>query len=229
MERYSSLPEGAVEAFTRTWVEEVKESVRAAGPHLVLLETESGLLDEDMVGGVNTIVSIGLKVRDATANTDTHSGTLKHLSFDEMKLFHLKMTLAVPLPSSLISALTDAEAERHRAVLGAQVMLGQPVKLAETVPEGEGGVGVGTVVRIALGATMVIAALTHNTHTQAQDSVHAMQIEDQLVVQKMVMLAEHWGAIASPPIPLAPVPTTLVSTPESSVAADSLGRKLSAL
>ena len=107
-----------------------------------------------------------------------------------------------------------------------EVMLGQPVKLAETATEGGGGVGVGTVVRIALGATMVIAALTHTAHTP-QDSVRTMQIEDQLVVQKMVILAEHWGAISSPPPSLAP--TTHVTTPESTAAADSLGRKLSAL
>ena len=220
MERYSALQEGEVEGFTRGWVEEVKNSIRAAGPHLVLLETESGLLDGDMVGSINTIVSLGVKVSDA------HNGTLRHLTFDEMKQFHLKMTLAVPLPSILIAALTDVEVERRRAVLGAKVMLGQPVKLAETVTEGGGGVGVGTVVRIALGASMVIAALTHTAHTP-QHSVRAMQIEDLLVVQKMVMLAEHWGAILSPPLSLAP--TTHVTKPESTAAADSLGRKLSAL
>jgi hypothetical protein len=225
MEKYSKLKEEDVLKFTRNWVNEVKESVRAASPYISLLEVSEGVAEGNMIGDVNTIISFSVKVLESKVQgPPVH----RQLSFEEMKLFHLKMTLSVSLPStphstSDIPAHDHLELEEIKEALGSRVMLGQPVKLAD--PSGVGGGGgirggesVGTVVRIALGATMVISALSEEgaADTALHCSIERIRREDAMVIRKMVLLAQHWDEIVAPvPLP-APVPVSVPVVPAAS-------------
>ena len=229
MEKYSKLKEEDVLDFTRNWVKEVKESVRSASPYISLLEVCEGLTEGNMIGDVNTIVSISVKVLESKIQG---LPVYRQLSFDEMKKFHSIMALSLPLPSawhttSHTPPLDNVVVEEMREALGTKVMLGQPVKLAEPsgiVGVGGGGIGgegggggggegVCTVVRIALGATMVISALSQgDTADKAlQCNIERMRREDAIVIRKMVLLAEHWDeVIISAPAPV-PAPVSTVS------------------
>jgi hypothetical protein len=225
MEKYSKLKEDDVLDFTRNWVKEVKESVRSASPYISLLEVCEGLTEGNMIGDVNTIVSISVKVLESEIQGPP---VYRQLSFDEMKKFHSIMALSLPLPSawhttSHTPPLDTVEVEEMREALGTKVMLGQPVKLAEPsgiVGVGGGGIGgegggegVGTVVRIALGATMVISALSQgDTADKAlQCNIERMRREDAIVIRKMVLIAEHWDEVVnSAPAPV-PAPVSTVS------------------
>ena len=213
MEKYSKLKEEDVLDFTRNWVKEVKESVRSASPYISLLEVCEGLTEGNMIGDVNTIVSISVKVLESKIQGPP---VYRQLSFDEMKKFHSIMALSLPLPSawhttSHAPPLDNVEVEEMREALGTKVMLGQPVKLAEPsgIGGGGGGEGVGTVVRIALGATMVISALSQeDTADKAlQCNIERMRREDAIVIRKMVLLAEHWEEVVNPAP--APVPASV--------------------
>jgi hypothetical protein len=235
MEKYSKLKEEDVLKFTRNWVNEVKESVRAASPYISLLEVSEGVAEGNMIGDVNTIISFSVKVLESKVQGPP---VYRQLSFEEMKLFHLKMTLSVSLPStphstSDIPAHDHLELEEIKEALGTRVMLGQPVKLAD--PSGVGGGGgiggggiggggigggesVGTVVRIALGATMVISAFSEEgaADTALHCSIERIRREDAMVIRKMVLLAQHWDEIVAPvPLP-APVPVSVPVVPAAS-------------
>jgi hypothetical protein len=221
MEKYSKLKEEDVLKFTRNWVKEIKESVRAASPYISLLEVCEGVVEGNMIGDVNTIISLSVKVLESKVQGQP---VYRQLSFEEMKLFHLKMTLSVSLPStrdfiSDIPAHDHLELEEIKEVLGTRVMLGQPVKLAD--PSGVGGGGgesVGTVVRIALGATMVISALSEEgaADMALHCSIERMRREDAMIIRKMVLLAQHWDEIVAPvPLP-APVPVSMPVVPAAS-------------
>ena len=105
--------------------------------------------------------------------------------------------------------------------------------------EGSGG-GIGCVVRIALGATMVIDALNLSKQTQSVpvgdklqgtspvkvnggmkdennkiDNVMRMKLEDALIIEKMLLIAKNWYEITdtSPP----PLPSSLPLSSSSSL------------
>jgi hypothetical protein len=250
MEKYDSLADCDVLSYTESWVRKVKSSVRDSAPYLRLLEVSEGMEESNMVGNINTIVSIGVRVRikgyrECTLGDDSHGIAYRQLTYDEMKQFHLKMATEVipPLPyertaapSGLLSSditsstpklpelndfTADAHADAHaaataatahadavRVILGTKIMLGQPVKLADSVD----GDKIATVVRIALGATMVTAAVGSDCPYVRAKEVTRMELEDVLVVKKMSLLAMYWeDIVAKVPSPLSPPLSSLLS------------------
>ena len=258
MENYTKIPIEKIKKITENWVTGVKESVSGC-PFLSLLEVGEGLMEGNMVGDINTIISFGVNIIE--------NDKYRELNFDEMKIFHKLMTLSVPVPASVsesvsvsvsgtVSVLTSSSSpstvlsttdsiinnevrSRIEEVLATKIMLGQPVKLAEPVMQthtvsgtesvagtgsgsglgsvsGTGSVSVrtvrtvGTVVRIALGATMVIEAVR-----ESENNIEKMRLEDAVVVEKIHLLAKYWKEINSPPPPLTLTPTTTLTPPLS--------------
>jgi hypothetical protein len=202
MERYSALPQDAVAQFTAQWVERVKALVSAQGPYLRLLPepADSSAMHADMVSGVSGIVSVVVSVVDAEALAESQSAAsafagfghlitpnkpsppdvstvpLRALTFDECKEYHLRL-------SQESHGCVGAQGQTVTPVgVPVRCMLGQPVKLADS--------GF-TVVRIALGADMVVSALENNT---AGDNTALDRIlrEDEAVVTKMSLVARAW-------------------------------------
>ena len=268
MEEYSSLLPDDVINYTKNWVSDVRKLVCDGAPHLSLLDVNEGILEGYMAGDVNSIISIGVNIIE--------NNTYRQLNFEEMKIFHQKMTLAIPVPNSAyVTALKSStvpiilDRKRMKAVLETSIMLGQPVKLAELNEDsasrsisgddknkngskgdgeraseqgserGSGG-GIGCVVRIALGATMVIDALNLSKQTQSVpvgdklqgtspvkvnggmkdennkiDNVMRMKLEDALIIEKMLLIAKNWYEITdtSPP----PLPSSLPLSSSSSL------------
>ena len=235
MENYTKIPIEKIKKITENWVTGVKESVSGC-PFLSLLEVGEGLVEGNMVGDINTIISFGVNIIE--------NDKYRELNFDEMKIFHKLMTLKVPVPASVaVSESVSEVRSRIEEVLATKIMLGQPVKLAEPVMQthtvsgtesvagtgsGSGsGLGsvsgagtglvsvrtvrtVGTVVRIALGATMVIEAVR-----ESESNIEKMRLEDAIVVEKIHLLAKYWKEINSPPPPLTLTPTTTLTPPLS--------------
>ena len=235
MEKYDSLADCDVLSFTESWVRKVKSSVRDSAPYLRLLEVSEGMEESNMVGNINTIVSIGVSVRikgykECIPGDNSHGIAYRQLTYDEMKVFHLKMATEVipPLPydnatapsallcseiASLNPKLRErndftADADAVRVILGTKIMLAQPVKLTDSVD----GDKIATVVRIALGATMVIAAVGSDCPYVRAEEVTRMELEDVLVVQKMMLLAMYWeDIVAKVPSPLSSLLSPSVS------------------
>ena len=229
MENYTKIPIEKIKKITENWVTGVKESVSGC-PFLSLLEVGEGLMEGNMVGDINTIISFGVNIIE--------NDKYRELNFDEMKIFHKLMTLSVPVPASVaVSESVSEVRSRIEEVLATKIMLGQPVKLAEPVMQthtvsgtesvaGTGSVSglgsgsgagtvrtvraVGTVVRIALGATMVIEAVR-----ESESNIEKMRLEDAVVVEKIHLLAKYWEEINSPPPPLTLTPTTTLTPPLS--------------
>lgn len=206
MERYAVLNTKLVTEFTKLWVSHVKRLVQRHGPLLTLLEHKEGVHEKnnmcgENVGDVNTIVSIALQVVE---QSEGEIVKLRSLNVDEYKEFHRLMTLSLP---KINAADQDVEAK---------VMLGQPVKLADSVYS--------SILRIALGADMVIKALEASGSLesvsedyllvqlqQAFSSDYAMYSadnvfyapiqsimrEDAVVVRKMMQLCQHWTALST--------------------------------
>ena len=256
MEEYSALLPDDVNNFTKNWVTDVKKMISDGSPHLSLLEVTEGIAEGYMIGDINSIISFGVNIIEYNV--------YRQLNFEEMKIFHRKMTQALPVPNSAyVTALKSStvpivlDRKRMKAVLEIPIMLGQPVKLAEfggdsgsssissddkkeNGSKGEGergsGGGIGCVVRIALGATMVIDALNPLKEMQSHslgDKVHGVspvkangvikdennkidnvmktKIDDALIVEKMLLIAKNWYEVTdtSPP----PLPSSLPSSP----------------
>lgn len=164
MEKYARLESQRVSAFTVAWVQHVKSLVKAQAPFLQLVEEEVDKegMDDEMIGRVNSIVSIAICV--SLSSSDVSQLKLNFLNADECKLFHKLMT---------IDGIFDNKSAN------CQAMLGQPVKLASN------GFAI---VRIALGADMVISALSKRN----SNFVDELYQQDELVVQKMGYLARCW-------------------------------------
>lgn len=176
MEGYCALPDDAVARFTAAWVQQVRGLVAMHAPHLQLLAADEGAAEGNFAGGVNAIVSVSVHVPAAGGTGET--GATRPLTLDESKLFHQMMTQVLATPDG------DASTGHVR------VLLGQPVKLSETA----------TVVRIALGADMVVDALSSSSSSGGMGRILS---EDVGVVQKMALLARHWEALTRPPVPTA--------------------------
>ena len=224
MEKYNTLAEDDVLDFTEGWVQKVKKCVQNSAPYLRLLDVCEGLEESNMVGNINTIISIGIKVKqkerkECLLEDSSYGISYRQLTYDEMKVFHLKMATEVILPTSYVSPVTPStsaststpklcgslNAESVRTILATKILLGQPVKLADSVD----GVKIASVVRIALGATMVIAAVGGDCPYVRSEEAKMIELEDVLVVQKMALLAMHWDELAvtvpshsSPTLPL---------------------------
>ena len=169
LESYSALPEDAVARFTAAWVQHVHGLVAMHAPHLQLLAVSEGTAEGHFAGGVNAIVSVAVHVPAA--------GGVRALTMDESKVFHQLMTQVLALPD-----VASAEGDTR-------VMLGQPVKLSEAT----------TVVRIALGADMVVEALSPSPPSSSSEGAMGRILsEDVRVVQKMALLARHWEALTCP-------------------------------
>eukprot|EP00596_Hydrurales_sp_CCMP1899_P009885 CAMPEP_0119053314 /NCGR_PEP_ID=MMETSP1177-20130426/74352_1 /TAXON_ID=2985 /ORGANISM="Ochromonas sp, Strain CCMP1899" /LENGTH=588 /DNA_ID=CAMNT_0007033237 /DNA_START=507 /DNA_END=2274 /DNA_ORIENTATION=- len=206
MEAYSAISEGKVLSFTQSWVKDVKKMVISPTPstqpslnplqpslnphsYLTLLEVTEGLLEGNMIGDTNTIISMGVNIEE---QNDAGGLNLRPLTFDEMKVYHLRMTQELHIPEEL-----KLEARQLKA-LKTKIMLGQPVKIADETPQ-----TVSTIVRIALGADMVVKAFT--------DESGYDDYEDQLVVEKMQCLAQYWHLVSITPVPMVtPVLTATV-------------------
>lgn len=119
---------------------------------------------------------VSFSVRVGHAGSDTG---LRSLSLDESKVLHQMMTLSQP--GSETAAL-----------------LGQPVKLSE-------GSGAVVVLRIALGADMVVSALNVSAVSSPlfslEEAVQQVLLEDQLVVDKLVFLCQNWHQLTAAPAP----------------------------
>lgn len=215
MEKYNALAEDDVLDFTEGWVQKVKKSVQNSAPYLCLLDVCEGLEESNMVGNINTIISIGVKVRqkgrkECLPEDSSYGISYRQLTYDEMKVFHLKMATEIILPTSYVSSMTRStsisiststssptlcgslNAESVGTILATKILLGQPVKLTDSVD----GEKIASVVRIALGATMVIAAVGGDCPYVRSEKARMIELEDVLVVQKMALLAMHWDELA---------------------------------
>jgi hypothetical protein len=201
MERYSALSRDAVETFTVKWMARVKELVERQAPYLRVLpehtvQGDSGTvaMHGDMVGAVSGIVSIVVSVVDSDAVDEARAASSAFSGFKHLiKLTsHTTATPAKSMPFTPMRALNFDECKVfHRLLteesevgtateLSLRCMLGQPVKLADN------GFAV---VRIALGADMVVRALEGaNCSAQIEDILR----EDDAVVSKMAGLARSW-------------------------------------
>lgn len=164
IEQYCDLDAAKVQQFTVQWADRVRSAVKNAAPFLQLVQDPDGTgmgrgIEDEMVGSTNSIVSIAIHVPSSEETT-------RFLNFDECKAYHKLMTQQV----------TDGD--RRDDALAVQCMLGQPVKLADN------GFAV---VRIALGAEMVIAAL------QQEKAVEDIFAEDTRIISKMAKLASSWS------------------------------------
>jgi hypothetical protein len=129
IESYAAISEDKVLNFTQSWVKDVKKMVVSSIPsssvnplsYLTLLEVTEGLLEGNGVGHTNTIISIGVSIEEK----NDEGSHLRPLSFDEMKVYHLRMTQELHVPEHL--KLED----RLIKALKTKIMLGQPVKLAD--------------------------------------------------------------------------------------------------
>ena len=223
MEKYGTLADDDVFDFIEGWVKKVKKSVRDCAPHLCLLEVCEGLEESNMVGNINTIISLGIKVRQMTRkecmlDDESKGVSYRQLTYDEMKLFHLKMATEVHPPTSFVgtSILSSSgpkwclslTAETMRTILATKIMLGQPVKLTDSID----GAKIATVVRIALGATMVIAAVAGDCPYMRVKEATRIELEDIIVVQKMTLLAMYWDDLAATVPSHLPLSVTLTPT-----------------
>lgn len=212
MARYAALPRDRVERFTRLWTQRVRELVAHQSPFLRVLPDaeENDVAAADRSNAITGIVSVVVSVADiekigdraasdgnnflipgfgqyvngkkvtipvAPAVSAPVSAPMRLLNFDQCKEFHRLMTLE------------DAHvSDAHRAVLvqpavPVRCMLGQPVKLADN------GFAV---VRIALGADMVLQALEHTKDEEDCEEIEAILRQDDAVVTKMALLAKNW-------------------------------------
>lgn len=176
MERFNKIPTETIKSFTMYWISAVKKLVANAHPYLQLVEVNytpddsahSRALDvcrsygSEMVGDVNSIVSVAIHVANGSA--------FRHLTVDESKLFFEKMT----------------------NMNGVVYMLGQPVKLSAS--------GL-TVLRIALGADMIVDTLTTSSDPiQMLNRMSTLLSEDAQLIASMVQLAKEWSGSASAPL-----------------------------
>lgn len=202
MTRYAALSRDRVEAFTRAWTRRVRELVTSQSPYLRVLPSpeDNHAANHEMIGDVSGIVSVVVSVMDLEAIEERDAADsnnflipgfgmyvngkkvttpvappattpavvpLRALNFDQCKEFHKLMTLNTP----------SGGVEQVGPAVPVRCMLGQPVKLADN------GFAV---VRIALGADIVLRALEFGDHFE--DILR----EDDAVVTKMALLAKNW-------------------------------------
>lgn len=167
VEAYRKLDPIAVLQFTQHWIECVKNNLKEHEEYLKIVDVTEGIENDIIVGNLNTIISVAVYKRDKT-----------FLNADELKEFHSKMTQSLSIDND-INKYCEYE-----------VMLGQPVKLAES------GFGV---VRIALGADMVVDTLSDAGGSVLQQSLNIQKIlnDDMIVVKKMALLSRFWDEIVS--------------------------------
>ena len=211
MTRYAALPHDRVERFTRLWSQRVRELVAQQSPFLrVLPDAEGASADSTnaITGIVSVVVSVvdietieeraasdgnnflipgfgqyvngkkvTLPVAPAAAVATSVSTPMRLLNFDQCKEFHRLMTLENSHAQDAHGAVLVQPAVQVRC------MLGQPVKLADN------GFAV---VRIALGADMVLQALEYSKDDEECDEIEAILRQDEAVVTKMALLAKNW-------------------------------------
>jgi len=166
MEAYRKIDTVSVLQFTQHWIDYVKTTLKEHEEYLKIIEVTEGIENDIILGNYNTIISVAVCKRDKS-----------FLSADELKEFHSKMTQSLSIDND-INKYCEYE-----------VMLGQPVKLADS------GFGV---VRIALGADMVVDALSKGGST-IQQSINIQRIlnDDMIVIKKMALLSRFWDEIIS--------------------------------
>lgn len=167
MEAYRKLDAQLVLQFTQYWIDHVKTTLKEHENYLKIVEVTEGIDDDIILGNSNTIISVAVYKSDKT-----------FLNADELKEFHSKMTQSLSIDND-INKYCEYE-----------IMLGQPVKLADS------GFGV---VRIALGADMVVDALSKSGTSVLQQSINLQKIlnEDMIVIKKMALLSRFWNDIVS--------------------------------
>ena len=168
-----------------------------------------------MVGDTNAIISIAIHVpiqSDATAALGSKPGpdvcgvdgtpaptpVLRSLNFEESKVFHQLMTknLSV-LPNATTPTVCELYPTNSKGspplseIVATNFMMGQPVKLSEA--------GF-TVVRVALGADMVITGVRGLDNSEEGVLSNIFQ-QDIALVTKMAYLASNWLEITSPSTP----------------------------
>jgi diaminopimelate decarboxylase len=166
MEAFCSLPSALVESFSRAWVDDVRKSVMGKSPFLELFDVSPGNYADQMLGEVNTIVSIIINVPDSARD-----GKLRRLSLDESKMFHRVMSVSTASSDDISQV---------------QACIGQPVKLSSS----------SIVLRIALGADIVLSALgsSQNCDELALSSqISNVFAGNLLTVNKMHYIAKNWN------------------------------------
>lgn len=167
MEAYRKLDPNLVLQLTKSWIDHVKTKLKLHKEYLKIIEVTEGIDDNIILGNSNTIISVAICKRDNA-----------FLNVDELKEFHSKMTQSLRIDNDLNNYCEY------------EVMLGQPVKLADS------GFGV---VRIALGADMVVNAFGKDGTTSMQQAMNINKIfnDDTIVISKMAMLSRYWDNIVS--------------------------------
>jgi hypothetical protein len=189
-----------LEAFVSRWRRGVGELLKKYAPAVMPFDVQEGLQDSGaMLGDVNTIVSFTIRVKE-DENDDSDSAPRRCLSLEESKAFYHMMTLPVTIhPRKENIAGQDFGkyhfSTHHSEILQTPMMLGQPVKLSPTT----------TILRIALGADMVIKAFNDPTFSarpsmdRVERLVEDMLVTDAKVVAKIALMAEHWNDLYTRP------------------------------
>lgn len=183
MEAVKSIPKAKLETFVRRWVADVRDDVRNRWPYLGLLPDQGGVPPCRVLGGINTIVALMVRVPLSYAGPDGNPEDA--LSYDNLRLFHRLLTedISKLLPRDL--ALEERALARYR------VLFGQPVKL--------GGASYG-IIRIALGADMLIETFCRGSPPKAREmdateessALSRLLAQDRLAVDKCCLMARHW-------------------------------------
>lgn len=170
--------------FTSQWVHGVQTEVRCHHPYLRLLPVHEGLEKSGInVEDVNTIISISVWVADNNFENGWRS-----LSYEECKQFHKIM-------STKIEYVPNCASLNDNSIGHIKALLGQPVLISVTL----------SVIRLALGANMVVDALSpllHLSNDNFPSYLHCHRIiesascrvliEDRAILRKMAFVAKFW-------------------------------------
>jgi hypothetical protein len=169
MEEYQLIPLSLIEKFTVQWVKTVKKIVNTHGaPFLRVFEEDCGKMGMDSVDF--EMIGDVCSIISVVIYIPEHD-SMRQLTFDECKELHRLLTL----PSSNVTETISC-------------LIGQPVKLSDN--------GF-SVVRIALGADMVVRGLLNSKQTEFNNITFQKIIEDDIrVVKKMAFLACNWESNA---------------------------------
>ena len=152
--------------FPKLWVESVEEIVLKHSPYIQLYKNEPNTSSSfpEMIGGVNSIVSLAVFVN---AGTDL---SMRPVTLSEAKTLHRMM-------------------QGGDATI---VHLGQPVQVA-TESESESSSCVTCVLRIALGVDMITDALSPTSPIGVHRKITALNEQDRCVIAKLAHLARNWS------------------------------------
>lgn len=186
LEAYSYLKPSDILSFTQSWVTHLIDLINNDFSSSIKLVEANNSKTNIMYGNLNTVISFSVFVDD-----ENNLGSKRFLTFDELKLFHQK--IGIPF---LIDKDENSNSGNN-IITSRRIMLGQPVKLSEKTSY--------TVIRIALGANMVVDALSSSTFVEIGLAVNKIFQADLIILKKIDLLAKNWRKVNESESALSPL------------------------